>query len=166
MYNACFTFLPVLYYLMDRPELISEILVEDYKDYKLTSEHVKGMLSGILLTLITFLILPNPDIQNIFIIIMINCTLLGNLYYLVIDDSVSKKIQIITIFIQCTISIMVYLLTAFFLSTPEYIFELDIQISPDSSSNYLIYLLIFLINPLIIFTFLFFLAIHKSIETR
>jgi len=34
-YNLFFTILPIFYYLIARPGLVGDIMVEDYKDYKL-----------------------------------------------------------------------------------------------------------------------------------
>jgi hypothetical protein len=57
-YNVFFTILPTCYYLIARPELLGDIMVEDYKDYKLRYEHFKGIFSGILITFLTFAITP------------------------------------------------------------------------------------------------------------
>ena len=35
LFNVTFTILPILYYLIARPEMVGDIMVEDYKDYKL-----------------------------------------------------------------------------------------------------------------------------------
>lgn len=50
--------LPIIYYLIARPELVGDIMVEDYKNYKLRYEHFKGILSGILLAFLTYCIVP------------------------------------------------------------------------------------------------------------
>jgi len=34
-YNLFFTILPLFYYLIARPGLVGDIMVDDYKDYKL-----------------------------------------------------------------------------------------------------------------------------------
>ena len=94
------------------------MIVDDYKDYKLFQEHVKGIFSGLLLTTVTFLLLPESDMHNIFIGLLINCTIMGNIYYLVVDDSVSKTTQIILITVQMTISFLVFFLLLFFV--PDY----------------------------------------------
>ena len=53
--------------------------------------------------------------HNIFVICAINCTIMGNLYYLVLDDSISKKLQILYIALQLVISLLLCLLTAYFI---------------------------------------------------
>lgn len=108
LYNVAFTILPIFYYLIRRPELIGDIMVEDYKDYKLRYEHLKGIISGVLITFITFAFLPDIEIEQLFIGVMINCTFMGNFYHLVLDDSIKKFCQILVIVIQCIISIGAY----------------------------------------------------------
>ena len=58
LFNVAFTILPILYYLIARPELVGDIMVEDYKDYKLRYEHFKGIFSGVLTTFIAYAIIP------------------------------------------------------------------------------------------------------------
>lgn len=58
LFNVGFTSLPILYYLVARPELVGDIMVEDYKDYKLRYEHFKGFFSGCITTFVTFAIIP------------------------------------------------------------------------------------------------------------
>lgn len=57
-FNVAFTILPILYYLIARPELVGDIMVEDYKGYKLRYEHMKGIFAGILTTFIAYAIIP------------------------------------------------------------------------------------------------------------
>lgn len=58
LFNVAFTILPILYYLGARPELVGDIMVEDYKDYKLRYEHVKGGFAGVITTFVTYAIIP------------------------------------------------------------------------------------------------------------
>ena len=131
LYNFAFTILPMFYYILGRPKLIDDIVVDDYKDYKLINEHAKGAFSGLMITIITFLLIPETDMHNIFTALLINCTTMGTLHYLVIDDSVSKRTQIILIMAQLVISLCVYLLTLFFV--PDYsIFYINFETSISS----------------------------------
>lgn len=58
LFNIAFTILPIFYYLIAKPELVGDIMVEDYKDYKLRYEHFKGIFSGIVITYLTFALIP------------------------------------------------------------------------------------------------------------
>ena len=58
LYNFAFTILPMFYYILGRPKLIEDIVVDDYKDYKLVNEHAKGAFSGLMMTTLTFLLIP------------------------------------------------------------------------------------------------------------
>ena len=128
IYNLAFTIFPMVYYIVKRPEPILEIN-HSYKD-KLFSEHIKAILSGILISLLTFSVVPSKDMHNIFAVILINCIIMGNLHYLVVDNSVSKIPQIIVIGVQCLISLLVYLLTLFFVPE-EPIFYMDLELSAE-----------------------------------
>jgi hypothetical protein len=57
-YNLFFTILPLFYYLIARPGLVGDIMVDDYKDYKLRYEHIKGIFSGVLITFVSFALIP------------------------------------------------------------------------------------------------------------
>lgn len=101
----------------------------------------------------------------VFVAVLINCTILGNFYHLVIDDSASKKWQIIIIIIQCIISIGAYFLTIYVENTHQ-IFTVTLGIYPDSANLALFFTTVFLTIPIIIFMILFFMSFHKSILTK
>lgn len=144
---------------------MGDIMVEDYKDYKLRYEHVKGIVSGVFTTFVTYAILPESEIQLVFVGVLINCTILGNFYHLVIDDSASKKWQIIVIITQCILSIGAYFLTIY-IETTHQIFKIALGIYPDQANLSLFFTTVFLSVPLLIFMMLFFMSLHKSILTK
>ena len=55
----------------------------------------------------------------VYVAVMINCSFMGNFYYLVIDDSAKKSWQIWIIIIQLILSIGTYFLTIFVPSTHQ-----------------------------------------------
>lgn len=162
LYNIAFTIMPYFYYLIARPELVGDIMVEDYKDYKLRYEHIKGIIAGVFITYISFSILPSIQINQLFLAVMINCTWMGNFYCLVIDDSVKKHWQIIIILVQCGVSIGSYFISL--LVSPNYsLFNVDYAIYPEPGYMAMFYCLVFVFNPLLILMLFLFMSIHKSI---
>ena len=105
--------------------------------------------------------------HNIFIGLLINCTIMGNMHYLVVDDSVSKRTQIILIVVQMTISFLVYFLILFFVPDYEIFYiNFDRSLSTSLSENWAYFMVIFFIDPVVIGLLFYFMAFQKSIETR
>lgn len=165
LFNIGFTSFPMFYYLIARPNLIEDIAVEDLKSFKLRYEHLKGCFSGIFMTYVTFSLLPQLLMPEIFLAIMVNCTLLGNFYYLVMDDAISKKWQTLIIVLQCLFAIGIYFLTLF-VQVTHALFEFPINLYPGPGLRAYFYCLMLLFNPLIILMLLLFMSIHKSIITK
>jgi hypothetical protein len=101
--------------VIGKPSLLEDIVIEDYKDFRFFNEHFFGIFSGAMITVLTYLLTPYLDIQNIFISVLLNCTLIANLNYLVLDDSISKYKQIILIIVQEILAAIFYIATSFLL---------------------------------------------------
>jgi hypothetical protein len=164
-YNSFFTILPTCYYLIARPELLGDIMVEDYKDYKLRYEHLKGIFSGILITFLTFALTPESEIIHVFIAVLINCTLMANFYHLVIDDSVQKRNQLIVLIVQCILSIGIYFLTLN-VAAINSLFYVTWDFNPDSRYLALFFCTIFVINPFIVVILFLFMSFQRSIYVK
>lgn len=161
-FNVAFTVLPLCYYLIARPELVGDILVEDYKDYKLRYEHIKGVCCGVLVTFVTYAFVPEDDIMNLFVGVLFNCTYMANYYHLVMDDSVSKRNQVLIIIVQWLISIGAFFITIFVENTYD-IFITGMLTNTSQNNLVLFYCTIFIINPIIVLMLFFFMSFHKSI---
>lgn len=86
-------------------------------------------MSGVLITFVTFSFLPQIQISQLFIAVIINCTFMGNFYHLVLDDSIKKRNQIVIIFIQCVISIGAYFFSLF-VDVSHRLFTIDYSVYP------------------------------------
>lgn len=123
------------------------------------------MFAGIVLTYVTYSIIPEAEILMVFVAVMINCTFMGNFYCLVIDDSSMKRWQFWIILVQCVLSIGGYFLTLYVPNTHA-LFEISSLIYPEAGYIALFFCTVFVINPIIIFILFFFMSFHKSILTK
>lgn len=85
---------------------------------------------GIIMTFITYSFIPNAMAYQLFLNILINCSLMANLYYLVLDKSISKKWQSLTIFIQCIFTVGIIFLAEYLPGIPHGLFTFGVMMSP------------------------------------
>jgi hypothetical protein len=90
---------------------------------------------------------------------------MGNFYHLVVDDSASKRWQIVIIIVQCILSIGTYFLTIYVENTHQ-LFIITLGIEPETGKETLFYTTIFISIPIIMLMLLFFMSFHKSILTK
>ena len=103
--------------------------------------------------------------NQLYALILINCTMLGNFYYLVLDDSVSKKWQIVVVIVQIILSIGIYMITEL-LPVVHNLFENTLNIFNIRDMQKFIYPLMFVINPFLIVMLVYFFSFQKSIVTK
>ena len=165
LFNMGFTSFPLVFYLIFRPQLIADIAVEDLKSEQLRYEHLKGMFVGVLLTYVNYSLLPYLEMSSLFFAVAVNSTLAGNLYYLAIDDSVTKKWQLGIILCQNVFSLGLYFLSQFVPLAHE-LFCFSLMITPLPEVRSYLYCLILVLNPLLVVMLLFFFSFHRSIITK
>lgn len=132
----------------------------------MAKNHILGFFLGLFVTYIAYSVIPEYMLEQIFVNILINCVIMGNLYYLVLDNSKNKKWQIISIVIQLIFSIGIIQLGQYFPGLPHNIFSLGIIMSPLSSDLTMYFVGTYVIEFIIVIMILLFLAINKMIINR
>lgn len=136
-----------------RPALYIE---EDIRQYlnksALILVNIKAILFGCITTFIIYALLLDEYIGNVLTSSLINCVIAGNLFLLVLDDSLNKTRQVVVIIIQIVISVSVIVLVQMFSFTS---FQF-IQISTNfDTQNIWFFFCTFLISPFICFLVFF-----------
>lgn len=124
------------------------------------------MVSGLMIAALTYLLTPDIEIQNIFISTLLNCTLISNLYYLVLDDSTSKFKQLVFIVIQYLLSAAFFIISSYFVPSRSVFYsELEI-LTPELENHYMYLIVTFPLIPIFITLWLFFLSFYRSVQMR